>query len=51
MKTNQTTITVDEKTRSRLNLAKYTLGCKTINETINKILDITNKIDVSYYED
>lgn len=35
----KTTITVEETTRKRLNFSKYDLGCKTLDDTINKILD------------
>jgi hypothetical protein len=39
-----TTITVKKKTRSRLNKAKYNLGHSTIDETINKVFDIVERI-------
>jgi len=40
----KTTITVEEETRQRINKAKYNLGHSTIDETINKIFDIVEKI-------
>jgi len=35
-----TTINTTNKTRIRLNKKKYDLGCKTLDETINKLIDI-----------
>ena len=40
----KTTITIDHETRLRINRAKYKLGHSTVDETINKILDIVEKI-------
>jgi hypothetical protein len=40
----KTTITIENETRSRINKAKYKLGHKTLDETINKIFDIVEHI-------
>ena len=40
----KTTITVDPKTRKRLNKAKLTLDAKNVDETINRILDLVDEI-------
>ena len=40
----KTTITVEEETRNKINRAKYKLGHSTVDETINKIFDIVEKI-------
>ena len=42
----ETTVKMQSKTRDRLNMTKYSLGCKTIDEAVNKILDIAQKIEV-----
>jgi len=36
----KTTITITTETRKRLNFTKYDLDCKTLDETINKLMDI-----------
>jgi len=41
----KTTIEVNKQTRARLNMAKYSLGCKTLDETINRVLDIVSKVE------
>jgi len=38
------TIKVEEKTARRIQRAKYKLGYKTADETINKVFDIVEKI-------
>ena len=43
----KTTITVEEETRNRINKAKYNLSHSTIDETINKVFDIVEKIEES----
>ena len=40
----KTTIEVNKQTARRIQMAKHTLGYKTADETINKILDIVQKI-------
>lgn len=40
----KTTITVDSETRKRLNKAKLTLDTKNVDETINKVFDIAEKV-------
>jgi hypothetical protein len=42
----ETTVKLQAETRDRLNVTKYSLSCKTIDETVNKILDIINKMEV-----
>lgn len=37
----KTTIEVTSKTRLRLNKKKYDLNCKTLDETINKLIDLS----------
>jgi hypothetical protein len=41
----KTTIEVKKQTANRIQIAKYTLGCSTADETINKILDIVKRIN------
>lgn len=41
----KTTITIESETRTRLNRAKYNLGHTTLDETINKVFDIAEKIE------
>ena len=43
-KRDKTTIEVFKETRRRLSGVKYKLNYKTIDETINKVLDIIEKI-------
>lgn len=40
----KTTITVEEETRKRLNKLKYALGSPTLDDTINRSLDILEKM-------
>ena len=40
----KTTITVEHETRLRLNRIKYKLRYDNVDETINKVLDIVEKI-------
>ena len=40
----ETTLKVKKETARRLNQVKYKLGYKTTDETINKVLDIVEKI-------
>ena len=40
----KTTITIKQETRSRINRAKYKLGYSTLDETINKVFDVVEKI-------
>lgn len=40
----KTTIEVSKKTATRIQRAKYKLGYKTADETINKVFDIVEKI-------
>lgn len=40
----KTTIEVSKETSTRIQRAKYKLGYKTADETINKIFDIVDKI-------
>lgn len=40
----KTTVEITKTTRERLNRAKYAMGEKTIDDTINKILDIVEKV-------
>ena len=44
IKRTVTTLLISPSTRRRLNLTKYKLGYDTIDETINKIFDIVEKI-------
>ena len=43
----KTTITIELKTRLRINQVKYKLGLSSADETINKILNIVEKIQVA----
>lgn len=40
----KTTIEVSKETARRIQIAKYALGYKTADETINKVFDIVEKI-------
>ena len=40
----KTTIEVSKQTATRIQTAKYKLGYKTADETINKVFDIVEKI-------
>ncbi len=42
----KTTITVEVGTRKRLMIAKHTLGCQNVDETINKIMDALERVEV-----
>jgi len=44
---NKTTITLSTKNLTRLNKLKYTLGCKTINEVIDKIFNLISKFKLA----
>ena len=41
----ETTIKVTKETARRIQRVKYSLDCKTADETINKLLDIIEKIE------
>lgn len=41
----ETTLKVTKETRRRINGVKYKLDCKTVDETINKVLNIIEKIE------
>ena len=43
----KTKIDVSRETATRVQKAKYDLGCKTADETINRIFDIVEKIEVN----
>ena len=44
---NETSIKIKEKTKKKLNVLKYRLGLKSIDETIMRMYDIITKFKLS----